>query len=494
MSQRAQAFTQESAHDQNRRATAAELSRECVVDAALGQLLGFLVLGLVNQVVATVELPSTARLATRALHHAYDLGQLLLLGVLSFAAVRLFELLATRLPLLQSARARASLLAATVLGLGCLIAPDDVSNLALRLRTPAWLATLLAALAFALVITSTVFVRRYARSKLRPLVALTGLSVGVGNALLLNGDYFACHFMAAWFSALVIGYSLEGLPLPALGPTPRVLGLATAAAAGLASVLVTPSDDVRLRLYALPSSVLAPLVANWLPDGGNGSREHVPAEYNNSPWFRDRSGLPPVGPTRAIVPKRPPIVMFFTVDAFRADVLERAEYRKQLPELTALREQSAYFSVARSPTASTMTTMASIFAGKYYTQLRWGGDGVSKEPLVEKEPRFPELLLKAGVRTMLIAGTLGRIHSESGVARGFSNEITLPKTRKGAALIVDAVIQELSRNPVGPLFIYGHFIEPHAPYDLAGKRAVSSTGTCGRSASWIANSRDCAST
>jgi arylsulfatase A-like enzyme len=117
-----------------------------------------------------------------------------------------------------------------------------------------------------------------------------------------------------------------------------------------------------------------------------------------------------------------------------------------------------------------MTTMASVFAGRYYTQLHWSRD--KAKPLLEPTPRFPELVAEKGVRTLLVAGTLGRIYGRSGVARGFSTEITVPAKRQPATVTVDAIIKELDAAPDGPQLIYAHFIEPHAPYDLAGKNGT----------------------
>jgi arylsulfatase A-like enzyme len=69
-----------------------------------------------------------------------------------------------------------------------------------------------------------------------------------------------------------------------------------------------------------------------------------------------------------------------------------------------------------------------------------------------------------------VAGTLGRIYGASGVARGFTREVTVRSSRRPATDAVDAILAELDAAPEGPHLIYSHFIEPHAPYDLAGKK------------------------
>jgi membrane-anchored protein YejM (alkaline phosphatase superfamily) len=303
---------------------------------------------------------------------------------------------------------------------------------------------------------------------LRALLVAGGAAIAIANALTLKGDYFAHHLLTAWLAALLVGRGLEGLPLPALSRARAALCLGVSAGLGVLSVALPPKGDVRLRLYELPSSVLAPLTARFLSDEQGITPALVAEKYRNSPWFRERKQLGPIAPTRAIVPAKPPIVMLFTIDAFRADVMENPEHRADLPELERLRKASTYFTVARSPTASTMTTMASVFSGRYYTQLHWSTEKAS--PLIEPTPRFPELVAEQGVRTLLVAGTLGQIYGKSGVARGFSTEVAVPPKRKPATVAVDAIIAELDKQPDGPQLIYSHFIEPHAPYDLAGKK------------------------
>jgi hypothetical protein len=439
---------------------------QSTVDAANAQLLAWAALALLNQLLIVLLLPPVDA-KTRALHQAYDFGQMLALGVVSWATVTAFGLLRARLGFGWLARwwVRPVLVGLAVLGVGLLTGSDDVANLADRLEQPQRLLTLALALTFALPLAATQLLRAPARAWLRVALALAGIALAAANALILKGDYFACHFMVAWLAALVIAAALEGLSLPGVRRGKRLAALAVATVVSVAAVAIPAKGDVRLRLFDLPSSVLPPLTAGFLSDEQR--LAHVPARYEDSPWFRDRTSLPPVPPTRAIVPGKPPIVMFFTVDAFRADVMESAQNRRAWPELARLRKTSTFFTVARSPTASSMTTMASVFAGKYFSQLHWGP--VKAEPLLEKTPRFTELLSQNGVRTLLVGGTLGMIYGKSGVARGFATEVVV-RGRRPAEATVDVIKTELDASSEGPIFIYSHMIEPHAPYNLAGKK------------------------
>ncbi len=439
--------------------------------AEAAQLAAWMGLALLNQLLITWLLAPAAG-KTRLLHHAYDLGQLLALGGVVWGGIHATRLVVARFRpgILDRRRSQAALLGFSVLVVGLLTAADDVSNLAHRVALPQWLVTFGLASVFALVLGASRLLWSPTSTLLRVALATGGLTLAVINALSLQRDYFACHLMAAWLSSLLISNALEGLTLPPVRRPLRLLLPLLATAAGAVAVLVPAPGDVRLRLYALPSSVLAPLIARLSPDDRTSSLGDVPAKHRNSPWFESRESLGSVPATGAIVPAKPPIVMFFTVDAFRADVIENPRHTKKLPEFMRLRRESSYFRVARSPTASTMTTMASIFSGKYYSQLRWSGD--KKVPLIEETPRFPELLARNGVSTLLVAGTLGRIYGASGVARGFATEIQVPPRPKPATVAVDAIIADLERASEGPLFVYSHFVDPHQPYDLAGKKGT----------------------
>ena len=434
------------------------------------QLLAWVAAAGLNQLLIGWLLPQ-AEPKTTLLHHAYDAGQLLALGALSWLVVRTVRLLARRRWPNAALRRRTQVagLALVVLLVSVTTLGGDVSNLAERSNVAPWLLTLGASLGFAAVLGASRLLGAFQGRASRVAEAVLGLALFAANALFLHADYFGCHLMTAWLGVLLLANALEGIQLrPWQMPGP--VSVTLCGALGVLSVLWPPRGDVRLRLYALPSSVLAPLLAGFLPtEAANASR--VPARYRDSEWFSSRAKLGPVPPTHGIVPPTAPIVMFFTIDAFRADVLDSPRHRQQLPELTRLLRESTYFAVARSPTTSTMTTMASVFSGKYYSQLLWSG--ARKKPLAEPTPRFPELLAEHGVRTFLAAGTLGQIYGRSGIARGFASEVAIPYGPRPSALAVNAIIAELERSIERPRFVYSHFIEPHAPYDLAGPEGSS---------------------
>ncbi|HEX2874973.1 MAG TPA: sulfatase [Polyangiaceae bacterium] len=439
------------------------------LNAEAAQLVAWAALALLNQAIIAFLLPP-ASLGRSLLHRAFDFGQLLAAGALSWGFVLAVRWLGQRSGARQTRGAEAAVLAAVVFTIGLATAGADVSNLAERLEAPRWLLVVGISAAFGLALGGSRLLQHTA-GPLRGVQAVVGVALALVNAASVPRDYFACHLMAAWLAALMLANALEGLSLRFRAVRGWLLVELGAVLWGAAAVVMPAPVDVQLRLQALPSSALAPFIVRLQPYDEQISSELVSAALKASAWFSDRKGAAEVPATRAIAPAQPPIVMFFTIDAFRANVLENADYLKQLPNLATLRRESSYFPVARSPTASTMTSMASIFSGRYYSQLEWGPN--KKAPLVEKSPRFPELLGASGVRTLLLAPTLGRIYGASGVARGFAKEVMVPQKGRPAGVTVDAIIAELDSAPDGPQFIYSHFIEPHAPYDLAGKQGTS---------------------
>jgi arylsulfatase A-like enzyme len=144
-----------------------------------------------------------------------------------------------------------------------------------------------------------------------------------------------------------------------------------------------------------------------------------------------------------------------------------------LPELSALRRESVYFTQARSPTPSTFTSGAAIFAGRHFSQLEWARNEKGKLFLAEREPRFTELLQGAGVRTLNVMGvTLGQLDAANGALRGFDVELRPSKTKPPGRDVISKIISDLPRIPSKSTLYYTHFIEPHVPYDLAGKHGT----------------------
>jgi hypothetical protein len=439
------------------------VERSETIGPASAKLLGFSVLLVVNQVLA-FTLVDRSKLGARLLHRAMDAGQLLALGLLSLLASELASWVLRRLGRPEaSLRVRALLLALAVAVVSVLVLPEDVTNAAGRYGIPVWVAVAVGTAGFAVVLGATVLVRAFEHVAVRAVAAVSGLALAVANGLVLEGDYPAIHLMLGWLAALLVAHAVEGARLRRrLPPRARLVLLALLGALSLAALAVPPPQAVRRRLLALPGALAAPFVARLQPEPGAGDRRLVPRAVRKSPWFAKRKHAKPTPPTGALTLPEPKLVLFLTIDAMRADVLDGSN-KKKLPFLSRLKAKGAFFTKARSAASSTRPSMASVFTGRYYSQLRFRGSG-SRSVLHDDGPRFPKLLTDAGVHTASLP-LLFRISSESGVGRGFAKE--LPGVRGAAATVTKLI--ELAKQATRPTLLYAHFGEPHAPYVGKGK-------------------------
>ncbi len=425
--------------------------------------MGWSVLALLNQaLIAVLTLP--APLGERVLHRLYDAGQLLAVGVMSLAAAELSKRGFARFARLDRALWPRGLgLGAVSFVVSMLTVEDDVTNAAGRYKVPVGLAMVAASLAFAIACGATAYLRAFRSRPLRLSGAITGVVIGIANAFVLPNDYPAAHLMLASVAALLVTHGVEGM-LPSVSVTPRVrrLALGALACAGLAALALPPPQAVRRRLFELPSAVVAPFAARLMPEP-SAERALVPEGVARSPWFRDRAAAPPVPPTGALAVPGPKIVLLLTIDALRADVLESKRARRRFPALLSLKKNAAYFGLARAPASSTRPSIASVFTGRYASQLHWKTRGGITD-LVDSGPRLAELLAETGITTLSMP-RLRRISREFGIGRGFAKEIlkTFP-----AREVVDRII-EFSKGFDRPTFLYAHFGEPHAPYRGKGK-------------------------
>jgi hypothetical protein len=438
------------------------VERREAIGPGSAKLIGFSALALVNQALA-FTLEDRSDLGARLLHRAMDAGQLLALGLLSFLASKLCGRGLRRVGApAHSLRLRALLLALAVAGVAALVLPDDLTNAAGRYGLPVWLAVALGSAAFAVVLGASVLVVASEHRAVRASAAASGLALAVVNGLVLEGDYPAVHLMLGWLGALLVAHAIEGRPLPvSLPPRARLVVLGLLLALSLAALTVPPPQAVRRRLLALPGALAAPFVARLQPEPGESDGRLVPRAVRKSPWFVKRKRAKPTPPSGALTLPEPPLVLLLTIDAVRADVLDDANAKK-LPTLFRLKSKGASFTMARSAASSTRPSMASVFTGRDYSQLRCRGAG-SKSMLRDEGPRFPQLLTDAGVHNVRLQ-LFFRISAESGVGRGFETEH--PDVR-GAAPTVTKLI-ELAKQATRPTLLFAHFGEPHAPYFCKG--------------------------
>jgi arylsulfatase A-like enzyme len=441
--------------------------------------------------IALVELPAGG-IAVRLLHHVVELGHTLLLGTMVCAIVLLWTRFGPKrrvvdilLVVALAALAAQIVLVEDVQGPLEQLGGDPDDALSLRAL----------AAAFAMAVPAAfVLGRLAARPRLRwGAVALGALLVFV-NPYVLPGGYSGVHFLLAATGATLSASALAGARMKRVirRPFPRrtaavLFGLS--ALAGVVSAALRPPGAVEAELERIESAVLMPWLGEYREESSVADVD-VPDEMK--PWFERRKKRPPVQPNpRRLLPEGP-IVILFSIDAFRFDLMSDG-YKKVAPNVHEIREKSVYFSQARSFGAGTRISLSALFAGRYYSMLKWTRP-LSTRPTLERDnlPRFPDLLAKQGVDTVNVVSLQEMLVEEIGVVHGFTEEIRRRKGDKGerrekgskqereeraerglTADLTQQAIERLKKQGPEPLFMFMHVIDPHEPYRTYGKRVGS---------------------
>jgi arylsulfatase A-like enzyme len=396
-------------------------------------------------------------LRIRAVRVAFDAGQYLAMAALSWVLLALAGRLLPR---------SLQLLAVAILGfaLSALVLRHDLANAAEALvlfgrpGLGLWLALTLVGLAFPIVF----WLGQRSGRRLRWLGLLAVVLVALGNAVLLPRNYPGLHLYVA-----VLASSAAALLLPPIRRLPlrREAWIASACALLAAPFFVVrPSAPALSDLLQSPGAVLAPFVANAQLALGSGGT----AFRSNNPWYRDRSGLPALPATTPALSPEQPLVLLITLDALRADLLNR-EHLEALPAFQRFAEKAAVFTHARAPSPQTAASIAALFSGRLHSQLRWAQNPAIASPSKtfpheDSRPRFPELLQKAGIATAMSAAS-STLLNRYALVRGFGEEFEKVKTAEGH---VELLIQRLDQKPAGALFWWSHFLDTHAPYKAGG--------------------------
>src|SRR5262245_61797311 len=117
-----------------------------LLGAGAAQAVGWAALAVINQILLLAQ-PHSSSAALRFAHHAYDAGQLLAAGFVSWGLVELAARASRRLGVAPAARwPRAVALGLACLAVTLLVVKPDVSNAAARYKLPVWVACWAAAL------------------------------------------------------------------------------------------------------------------------------------------------------------------------------------------------------------------------------------------------------------------------------------------------------------------------------------------------------------
>jgi hypothetical protein len=300
-----------------------------------------------------------------------------------------------------------------------------------------------------------------------------GLALGgivTGHAI-LRDDYPGVHFAILWTSMCLFGASVAHRLMPKLARLRSLPLVLAGVILGVGSLSIAPPNAVRLELFREPGAVAGWLLARhrWSPPAipaaslaasaaasAHGSR----AARTVTCVARCRRGLP-----------RHPVVVLITIDAMRGDLLRDHKLDRRWPNFASLRDAGAYFPRAIAPGSQTSVSLSSLFAVRYFSQLRWAPHGVGSQrflyPAADTSRRFPELLADAGVSTHSVIGLIF-LAGRYGIARGFADETLVVRSREHASAerVMRPLIGRLGRVEAGrSAFFYAHLMEPHEPYD-----------------------------
>jgi arylsulfatase A-like enzyme len=171
-----------------------------------------------------------------------------------------------------------------------------------------------------------------------------------------------------------------------------------------------------------------------------------------------------------------PPILFVVVDALRADGL--AAYGGDpslMPQLNAWAEESLVFGDVTSNATYTKSSMASMFTGLLPEEHGAVDDA---DRLRAEFPTLAEALLERGYETAAVVTNFSNVGISSGFDRGYDSfhELNSESGRHYAraqrvSRQVTRWLEERQRSSENPLFLYVHYLDPHAPY-LAGWRGA----------------------
>lgn len=320
------------------------------------------------------------------------------------------------------------------------------------------------------------------RPRLRVVAAIAGCSAAIGNHFLYRDDYAEVHAAVGTATAILAGAALAEVLLSALATRPRALRGSLVAFCLLALVTgVGPTPNAaRKELFRSPGATGAWALAmtRWeVPDLPPPASPIVGSRFYRPPSADAR----PIPPSESLPLSGPPVVVFVTIDAVRADAIADRSLDESWPAIAELRATSAELTQARSPGSQTAVSLTATFAGKLFSEMRWAKYGVGNARFeyaaTDPSPRFPALLTAHGVKTTKAVG-VNFLGNEYGTAAGFETEEVIATGRKHARArdVEKELVAHIRSAGSGPLFAYAHFMEPHSPYDRGSVRVGPKKG------------------
>jgi len=415
--------------------------------------------------------------------HAVDLGRHIGLGLLSMSLLWTFQRwLPASVLLGWFAFALVSLL------LGELFLPTDLAGLAERLGDALGVSpeigSALVVFAVAGAVPAIGWITRQRPWRWRWLGVAVQIASGLAalgafacNASISPGNNPSAHLYLSWLTAILAAGALPRLELPVV-PSATQRGPVLLLAGGLLlaslwALVGQHSNSVMIRLARRPSSLH--LVAVLHGDGGF-DNVHAVVVAQAGPYFSARGDLDPIAPSRARPAAEHPIVVLISIDSLRADLLERSERTRYLPELSELAQVGAHFKNARAPGSMTKYTLGAISSGKYFSQQYWSGSK-NRWPREDPSVHLASVLSSAGVYTAAFPA-VDWLDNSAGIWRGFErNQVEgehLPHKNRwieGKSL-TDQLLAALAANGDRRAFFWVHYLDSHDPYFRGGRRGA----------------------
>lgn len=193
-------------------------------------------------------------------------------------------------------------------------------------------------------------------------------------------------------------------------------------------------------------------------DGRDENCSGQDARRESEPTDGQMTGLPAAA-------SRAPAIVLVAIDATRPDHLGVYGYRRPTsPNLDAFAANAAVFRNAFCASPRSLRSFASIWTGRYPSQVAWGHD-IEYPPLEAQNVTLAELLKGRGYQTA--AFSTARYFSETpGFVQGFDSFVEADAYKGNPGPVMAQALDWLRAHGVQsePWFLWLHVMEPHDPY------------------------------